>query len=179
MNKKDKQRIVIIGTSCSGKTTLAKQLSTLLDCIHIELDELHWKPDWVERENDKFRALAAKEVEKDRWVVDGNYSVVRDIVWERATTIIWLNYAFPVVLYRAISRSCKRSATQQVLFSDNRETFRQSFFSKDSIILWVIKTHHQKKKRYTDILYNGSFSEKCIIELNNQSQADAFLKKLK
>ncbi len=173
------ERIVIIGTSCSGKTTLAKELSAILGFHHIELDELYWKPKWVEREGEEFKALVAESAAKDNWVADGNYSVVRDILWSRATTIIWLNYSFPVVLYRAISRSFKRSASKQILFSENRETFKRAFFSKESIILWVIKTHNIKKKRYSAILYNGSFVGMHVIELGSQFETDVFIDKLK
>ena len=141
-------RIVIIGTSCSGKTTLAKKIQVILNVTHIELDALHWKPNWVEREDNEFKSLVEKAVKNKNWVIDGNYSIVRDILWSRATTIIWLNYSFPLVLYRSISRSFKRSATKEVIFSGNVESFKRSFLSKESIILWVIKTHALKKKKY-------------------------------
>jgi len=74
------QRVAVIGTSCSGKTTFARQLSAILSAPHIELDTFYWQPGWVERPAAEFRALVERETSAQRWVADGNYSHVRDIV---------------------------------------------------------------------------------------------------
>ena len=89
----DLRRVVVVGSSCSGKTTLAKRIADDLGIQHIELDAIHWMPNWVERPPEELRKLTAAAVAQDRWVIDGNYLVVRDIVWERATTVIWLDYS--------------------------------------------------------------------------------------
>jgi hypothetical protein len=86
---------------------------------------LHWKPKWVERDDEEFKALVTERAAEKTWVADGSYLVVRDI--------LWLNYSFPVVLYRAISRSFKRSMTKQILFSENRETFKQAFLVRNQL----------------------------------------------
>lgn len=151
------QRIVIIGTSCSGKTTLAKVISSRLNIKHIELDQLYWKPNWIERETEEFKKLVAEEIKTESWVVDGNYSNIREALWSRSTAIIWLNYSFATVVYRAISRSFIRSVTKKVVFAGNKESFKRSFFSKESITLWVINTHQKNREKYSRVLYNGSF----------------------
>ena len=74
------KRVVVIGTSCSGKTTFASQLADKLAIAHSELDVLNWLPDWQSRSLEEFRALAADVAAKDRWVIDGNYGKVRGIV---------------------------------------------------------------------------------------------------
>ena len=61
---------------------------------HVELDAIHWLPGWVEQDPAEFRAGVSQAIAGPRWVVDGNYTRVRDLVWSRATTIIWLNYSF-------------------------------------------------------------------------------------
>ena len=142
-----KERLIIIGTSCSGKTTLTRQLSRTLRAPCIELDAIHWKPAWQPRPTDEFRQMVSEVVAGERWVIDGNYSRVRDIVWARGTTIIWLNYPFRVVLWRALCRTVKRAATQEELFSGNRESFRKSFFSRESIILWVIYSYRRLRAK--------------------------------
>jgi adenylate kinase family enzyme len=98
-------RIVVIGSSCSGKTTYAQRLAAILGTPHIELDALHWLPDWVQRPADDFRNLVANAVSREKWVVDGNYGKARDVIWPRATCIIWLNYGFPTVMARALRRT--------------------------------------------------------------------------
>jgi adenylate kinase family enzyme len=98
-------RVVVIGTSCVGKTSFARSLARVLSVPHIELDALYWQPQWVPRLPDEFRQVVEKELSQDCWITDGNYSVVRDLTWSRATTVTWLNYAFPVVLWRALTRT--------------------------------------------------------------------------
>ncbi len=171
-------RIVVIGSSCSGKSTFSQRLAHKHKVEYIELDQLHWLPNWVERPDDDFRALVTKAVSSDSWVVDGNYSVARDIVWSRATQIIWLNHSFGLVLYRSITRSINRAATKKKLFAGNVESFKQTFFSRDSIILWVLKTYHQKRKNYSKILKHVEAKGIKVIEFNNQSQVDDYLENL-
>ena len=101
--------------------------------------------------DDEFRELTQAAVAADRWVLEGNYNVVRDIVWPRATTVVWLNYSFPVVLWRALRRTLIRSVSRQTIFSENKETIRRSFFSRESILLWVFTTYRLRRKQFRDI----------------------------
>ncbi len=170
------KRIVVIGSSCSGKSTFAQQLASKISLEYIELDQLHWLPNWQERDDKGFRGLVKQATAAESWLVDGNYSVVRDIVWPRATTIIWLNHSFSLVLYRAFSRSIVRSATKKPLFAGNIETFKQTFLTRESIILWVLQTYHQKRKRYYTLLTQMKAQGIEVIEFNNQKQVDSYLK---
>ena len=172
---KNKSRIVIVGTGCAGKTTLARKLAGILSVPHIQLDAIHWKPGWVSRPREEFRQLTRDAVNDERWVTDGNYSVVRDIVWVRATALIWVNYSFQPVLWRAVSRTFNRAILKEELYSGNRESIRQAFFSTDSMILWFIKMHHSIRKRYPIILKGPEFSHLEVIVLKIQKEADALV----
>jgi len=174
----DMRRVVVIGTSCSGKTTLARRAAGILGVPHIELDAIHWLPEWQERPTEEFRELTALAVTADHWVVDGNYRQVRDIVWARATSVIWLNYLFPLVIWRALSRTISRSVGGQVLYSGNKESLRMAFLSRDSIIWWVITTYHRRRREYPVLFQNQEFRHLNIIELRKQREADAFLSSL-
>ncbi len=169
------ERVVVIGSSCTGKTTFSKKLSKHLNCKHIEVDWLNWLPDWQERPNEEFRALVKKETSADRWVLDGNYSRVRDITWNRATHIIWLNYSFPIVFYRAIKRTTRRAFTKEEICNGNQESIRQSFFSTDSMIVWVIRTYHSRRRRYKEQVKKKQYGNAKFIVLNNSQEADNFL----
>jgi adenylate kinase family enzyme len=173
------ERIVVIGTSCSGKTTFARELANILGIEHIELDELYWEQNWKERDSEQFKSLVKSRTNKERWIADGNYSVVRDVLWARATTIIWLNYSFPIVLYRSIVRSFKRSITKEVLFSGNKESFRRSFLSKESIILWVINTHSEKRRWYSLLLSSSLCANIEVIEFQKTNETKKFLNSLR
>ena len=108
-------------------------------------------------------------------MIDGNYSRVRDIVWARGTTIIWLNYPFRVVLWRALYRTVKRAVTQEELFSGNRESFRKSFLSQESILLWVVSSYRRLRRNYRRILYNGDYPHLQVIELRGPDQAEKLI----
>ena len=172
------ERLIVVGTSCSGKTTLARRMARLLEAPCIELDALHWKPEWQPRSAHEFRQMAEQASAGDRWVIDGNYASVRDIVWGRGTTIIWLNYPFRVVLWRALRRTVRRAATQEELFSGNRESFRKSFFSRDSILLWVITSYPRLRRTYRHVLDNGDYPHLRVIELRNPAQAEVLIASL-
>jgi adenylate kinase family enzyme len=73
-------RVVVIGTSCAGKTAFARSLACALSFPHVELDALFWQPNWTPRPSEEFRKLVAQELSQGCWVTDGNYSVVRDLV---------------------------------------------------------------------------------------------------
>lgn len=172
------QRISVIGTSGSGKTTLAKQISQRLAIPHIELDALYWEPNWVEVPEDIFQARVLKALSSDRWVVDGNYSPVRDIVWVKADTIVWLNYSLLVILTRLLWRTFERSLTQQELWNGNRETLQKSFLSRDSILLWAIQTYSKRRKEYPLLFAQPKYSHLKIVELRSPKDAANWLNNL-
>jgi adenylate kinase family enzyme len=171
-------RIVVIGTSCSGKTSYAKQLAEILRAPHVELDALHWNPNWVEKPLLDFRELVRNAAAADRWIVDGNYMTVRDLVWPRATCVIWLNYSFPLVMARAIRRTLSRAIFRKELFSGNKESLRMAFFSRDSILLWVLTTHRGHCRRLKELQGADAYRHLRWFEFKTAPQADQFLKSL-
>jgi adenylate kinase family enzyme len=174
----DLRRVSVVGTSCSGKTTFAGNLAQILKVKYIELDAIHWLPGWVERPKDEFLNLVEKAAANDSWVFDGNYTRTREIVWGRATAIIWLNYSFPRTFYRAINRTTRRIIGGEKICSGNQETFRQSFMSRDSILLWVLTTYHKKRRRYTKLLREDNLSEKEIFVFRHPKEAGEFLRQV-
>lgn len=146
------RRIVVVGTTGSGKTTLAAALAGRIDGPHVELDALHWEPGWSEAPTEVFRARVSRALEGDAWVADGNYGKVRDIVWSRAEGVVWLDYPLHVILYRLWWRTLRRAWTQEELWSGNRERFRTAFFSRDSLFLWALKTYHRRRREIPQLL---------------------------
>ena len=168
-------RVVVVGCSGSGKTTFARQLARLLGAPHIELDALHWLPDWVPRPTDEFCTLVAPAVSQEQWVMDGNYRAVRDLVWSQATAVVWLNYAFPTVFGQVLRRTLRRTLTREELFTGNRESLRRSFLSRDSILWWVITTFRRRRRQYR-ALFDQPATVSCVyIEFRRPSEARRFL----
>lgn len=173
--RNDFERVAVVGSSCSGKTTLARNLSSLLGVPHIELDALHWEADWKPRPVPEFHDLVARAVSADRWVADGNYGTVRDLVWSRATAVVWLNYPFHLVFPRALWRTLRRTATREELYSGNRESFRKAFLSRDSILLWVITSFRRRRKEYTALRESRAYPQIRFWELRVPSEASSLL----
>ncbi|OQY29876.1 MAG: adenylate kinase [Candidatus Cloacimonetes bacterium 4572_55] len=172
------KRIVVLGTSGSGKTTLARDISEKLEIPHIEMDRIYWRPNWCPPPEKEFRASVQEAVQGESWVLDGNYSRMRDIIWIRATTLIWLDYSFPLVLWRSISRTVKRIYSGEELYAGNRETFRQSFLSRDSIILWTLKTYFRRKREYPILFEDPKFQHLDKIRFQKPIEAGRFVKNL-
>jgi len=146
------QRIVVVGTTGSGKTTLASTLSQRLGLPHIELDALNWGPSWTPAPRQVLKNRVRQAVAADRWVLDGNYSVVRPIIWARAHTIVWLDYSMWVILPRLLRRTFRRVFTRKELWGGNRECFWSQFLHKDSLFLWALHTYRRRRVEYPWLL---------------------------
>lgn len=141
---------------------------------HIELDTLCWRPDWVRRTVSDFRARVEEATSTERWVVDGNHTDARDIVWRRATHVIWLNYSFPVVFSRAFSRTVYRAATRQEILPGNSESWRRAFLSRNSILLWVLATFRRNRVQYRALRESAEWQHLRFVEFRRPVQAAAF-----
>jgi adenylate kinase family enzyme len=173
----DLRRVAVVGTSCAGKTTFAAALAAGLQVPHVELDALHWRPGWVPARPEAFRQAVAEAIAPDRWVSDGNYGVVRDLVWGRATAVIWLDYSFPTVLRRALYRTVRRALLREELYSGNRESFRKAFLSRDSILWWVVTTWARRRREYRELFEQAAFAHLEVVALANPREAESFLRR--
>jgi len=142
------RRVVVGGETSAGKTTFARALARRLDVPVIELDALFWGPDWTKSDPDEFRARVHRVVAADAWVIDGNYSVTRDLVWSRADTFVWLDPSFPVLLWRLFRRTNRRIRTREELWNGNRERFRSAYLSTDSLYVWLFRAHRRHRRAW-------------------------------
>ncbi len=168
------QRIVVIGTSGSGKTTVAALIAEKLGLPHVELDSIHWAPNWTEIPDTEFREKVAEITKGDHWVADGNYRAVRDILWSRADTLVWLNLPFRVVFYRILRRTITRFISGKELWNGNKERW-DSLIGPDSMPWWVIKTYWKRKKEFPELFAQPEYSHLSVVQLRTTAEVDAWL----
>ena len=143
------RRVVVYGNSGSGKSTLGSALAERLGVPFIELDAIyHARPNWDDLTPDELRERVRDVLAQnpDGWVIDGNYSVARDLILPLADTAIWLKLPFHVVYWRLWRRTIGRMRRHEVLWGTNRETIHDQFFSRDSMLLWGV-THWRSTRR--------------------------------
>jgi len=167
------QRVAIIGSTGSGKSTLANALAGKLGLLHTELDSLHWMPGWLERDDETFRRLVDDATAEPGWVIDGGYSIVRDLVWGRADTIIWLDYSFPRTAWQLTRRTILRNTRGDPCCNGNRESLRRSL-GRDSILLWLLQTYWTNRQRFPDALRQYG-RERKVIHLKTPAETRRWL----
>ena len=169
------RRVVVIGMSGAGKTTLARALAQRDRASHIELDALFWGANWQPRTPQEFCSAVERGAAGEHWVADGNYASVRAILWPRATTVVWLDFPFHVVFPRVLGRTLRRVVTAERLWHDNRESLRRTFFSPESILWWVITTYRRRRAEFARLRDSSEFPHLRWIELRNAREVQAFL----
>ena len=171
-------RIVVVGTSGSGKTTLAGALAKRLVAPHVEFDAYRHGPNWIPTPDDLFRRNIAEALSDGKWVADGNYGVIRDLAWTRATTIVWLDYPFHVVFWRLFRRTKARAITGAELWNGNREILWRHFLTKDSLFLWALQTHWSLRKTFSEALAAPEHSHLAILRFRAPTATDAWVKSI-
>lgn len=173
------KKIIIIGASGAGKTTLARHLSEKLNIPHTELDSINHQENWRPIEKEEFRSRVDEITKQDGWILCGNYfSTLGLSLWRKADTIIWCDYSFPLVMNRLLRRTLKRTYTKEVLWNGNRESFVGNFFTRDSVIYWTMRKWNRNKKRFSAIFAKPEdLPGVTLVRLRNPKETALFVKK--
>ncbi len=171
------QRFNVVGVSGSGKSTFARQLAERLGCSPIELDALFWKPNWQETSDDELFPNLEAALAGDQWVLDGNYTRTIPVKWRRVEVVIWLDYSFPRIASQAVGRAVSRIKSGREIWpgSGNRETIRQTFFSKDSVLLWTLRQYRPIRRWMSACMADEQFSHIHFVRLRSRREADRLL----
>jgi len=169
------RRVVVFGTTGSGKSWLAERLAARHGLRLIELDALFWGKDWQPAPLELFRHRVEREIRDGDWIVIGNYGQVRDLTWRAADTLVWLDLPFPLVIWRLFWRTLRRSVSQENLWgSGNTESLVRSFFTRQSILLYAMKTHGRNRRRFT--VDTGSYGKgKKVVRLTTARAVERFV----
>ena len=174
------KRVVVVGVTSSGKSTLAGKLAKCfgLDCI--ELDALYWGPNWQATPLEVFRARVEKATQSEKWVVAGNYHVARDLIWPKAEAVIWLDYPFLTVLWQLTRRTFRRWWAKEMLWGTNRESLWRHFklWSIDSLYHWLFKTYWRRKREFRNLLSQPEYRHLKLIWFQHPRETDEWLEAL-
>lgn len=173
------QRIVVLGVTGSGKSTLSAELARRLGAPCIELDAFNWEPNWTTAPPEVFRERVAQATAGDAWVVDGNYRQAHDLIWPRAQTIIWLDYSLAVIYARLLRRTLWRTLTQVELWSGNRERLWEQFFTRDSLFLWAVTQQPKHRREYPLIPSRPEYAHATFIRLRSPRATTRWLAALR
>ena len=174
------QRIVVIGTTGSGKSMLAERIAKRLNLNYIELDALYWEPGWAEAPLDAFRERVSKATQAPAWIVAGNYRVVRDLLWTKADVVIWLDYPLWIIFKQLTRRTFKRWWTQELLWGTNREPFliHLKIWSNESLYYWLFKTYWRRKRETPAQLALPEHQHLKLVHLRHPREAEAWIESL-
>jgi adenylate kinase family enzyme len=175
------RRIIVIVTTGSGKSTLAERLASKLNLDFIELDALHWLPDWKHVSDDELRTLVEIATRSEAWVIAGNYSVARDISWSRAEAVIWLDYSLWTIFWRLWRRTWSRWWTKELLWGTNFERLGPQFkiwSAEDSLFHWLFKTYWRRKREYPQLLALPEYSHLKFCHFLNPAETEDWFQSL-
>ncbi len=167
----------MVGTSGSGKSTLARALAARLDVPHIELDSINHQADWQPLPKEELRARVDERTASGGWVVDGNYSAVRALVWARADTVVWFDLPRRTVMRRIVWRSVRRVVLRTELWNGNRETWRNLVARDpdDSVIVWAWQRHGVYRTRYQAAAVDPAWQHLTFVRIRSREDQRALL----
>jgi adenylate kinase family enzyme len=163
------QRILILGRTGSGKTTLALELAAAIGVPHVELDALYFGPNFSAVPLPILRDRTIAAVAGDRWVTDGNKRAVRDLVWPRADTVIWLDYPLVVSLWRLGKRALWRTSAlkAQAAGEDGKAEFRRQLLSGAKGVLTALRSHKGQRREYPKMFAEQENLRLAVVRLRS------------
>lgn len=155
------KKILVIGSPGSGKSTLSRQLAQRLGISCIHLDQLWWKDKWVNVSREEFDALLQAELERESWIIDGNFNRTLPHRLQYADTVIWLDFHTTVCLWRVWHR---RGKTRPDMPQNCVEKLNRDFVQ---FLVYICKFKKKNNHRISQLLENCN-ADVIIIKNNKQ-----------
>jgi energy-coupling factor transporter ATP-binding protein EcfA2 len=173
------ERILILGRTGSGKTTLALELAAALDVPHVELDSLYFGPGFSTAPLAVLRERTTAAIAGERWVTDGNKSAVRDLVWPRADTVVWLDYPLAVSLWRLAKRARRRTAAlkDQAAEAGGESGLPAQLLAAARGVLTALRSHAGQRRRYPRMFAEPANQHLAVIRLRSPRATRRWLRR--
>jgi energy-coupling factor transporter ATP-binding protein EcfA2 len=170
-------RILILGRTGSGKTTLARELAAALHVPHVELDSLYFGPEFSTAPLPVLRERTSAAIAGDSWVTDGNKRAVRDLVWPRADTIVWLDYPLGVSLWRLVKRARRRTSVlkAQAAGTGGERGLSRQLFAAAKGVLTALRSHTGQRREYPRLFAEPANQHLAVVRLRSPRAARAWL----
>jgi adenylate kinase family enzyme len=165
-------RIAVFGLPGTGKTTLAHQLGKLWRLPVHEMDDVLFTGDGA-LPLPEFRAMVKALTDAPAWIVEGNYSKLRDITWDRSDLVIWLDYRLPVTLKRVTQRNLRRLSGRENAVRPL--TWRAAFFSRRSIFSNALRKYLRNRTKYIDQIEQTAAKGVCVLRFRSPRQTRGWL----
>ena len=163
------KKVIVIGSGGSGKSTFTRELGERTGIEVIHLDQEYWRPNWVKTPTDEWVAKVAAMLERDSWIMDGNFGGTREMRMRAADTIIFLDLPRYVCLYRILKRTMKFYGRSRPDMTEGcNEKFDLEFF------LWVWNYPNATRDRVLSTLQ--TFPEKRSIRLRTKAEIAEYLR---
>ena len=176
------KRIVVVGPSCSGKSTLAEQLGAALGLPYVELDALFWRPNWTEPRDEEFAAQLREATASESWVVAGNYvRHTMPVIWPRAETVIWLDFGMSLVTWRVLRRSWRRWRTNELLWGTNHERFlpQLKLWDKESsLIAFNFSARNRWRNEFPGVMADRNWAHVRFVRLRSPGEVQQFVARI-
>ncbi len=171
------ERILVVGVTGAGKSTLAQALSSRLGLPYHEMDALYFNgPNWAI--NNKVNEDVSRLTAEPRWIIDSlGYPEVRDLLWARADTVVWLDYPKRVIMPRVLRRSIQRTVTREVLFGGNRETWTD-WLSREHPAWWAWSQHGARRREVNRRVRDPRFTPLNTLRFGHPHDTAAWLASL-
>jgi adenylate kinase family enzyme len=176
------RRVSVVGNSGCGKTFVAQRLADLLGLTYICSDAIFWGPNWTQAPPDKRLAEYDRVTRADAWTFDGNVDGLSDtkgaLIIGRADTLIWLDLPRFEVFRQVLKRTIRRAWTKEPMWHNNRESWRMSFFSRESILLWSMQTYSRRRKQYAALFNDPCTAHLKKVRFTSRRQVNRWLSSL-
>jgi adenylate kinase family enzyme len=165
-------RVIVIGSAGSGKSTLSQKLSKILNLPVIHLDKYFWKPNWVQTPNEEWDMLVEDFTMEEQWIIDGNYSRTMDMRIKRADLIIYLDMPRWLCLYRVLKRRLMyHKKTRPDMNEECPEKIDFEF------VKWVWNYRKRSRMKTLEKLDQVK-NQKDVIIVKSRKQIDEFINRL-
>ena len=163
------RKVVVVGSGGSGKSTFSRRLGAITGLPVIHLDKLHWRPNWTPTPKDEWEEIVRRELERDSWIMDGNFGGTREMRMKAADTIIFLDMPRLVCTYRVLKRTLLyRKANRPDMADGCSERFDWEF------LMWVWNYPSRSRNNLLDEL--EKLGDKRVIVLKSRQEVASFLR---